>query len=102
MCKQVADSGDVVSEKQGFSIFGTHELANAISPLRVLRHKVNVYSRRSRRFLVGRRRFLVGRRRFLVGRRRFLVGRHQGVRRFVSPGLHHTKVSKQSLRDVAC
>jgi len=72
---KAADLGDVVIQKQGFSIFDTHELANAMSLLPFLCRDANVSS--SRRSHI------------------YVVGRHQGVRRFVSPGLHHTKVSKQ-------
>ena len=66
-------------QKQCVAIFDTHELANAISLRLLLYHGANVPSCRSQIFLVGRR---------------------QGVRRFVSPGLHYIKVSKQSLQDV--
>ena len=74
MYKKVADSSDVVIQRQGFSIFDTHEPVNAMSPPLFLCHKANVCSSCRNQI--------------------FPVGHHQGVRRFVSPGLHHTKVNK--------
>jgi hypothetical protein len=61
---KVGDSGDVVIEKQGFSIVDTHEpaFAKPLSPMDPHRHRNQI----------------------------FPVGRHQEVRRFGSPGLHHT------------
>jgi hypothetical protein len=65
---KVADSSDVVIEKLGFSIVDTHEPAIAI-PLSLFFHLVYMEYKNEI----------------------FPVGRHQGVRRFVSPGLHHIK-----------
>jgi hypothetical protein len=72
---KVADSGDVVIQKQDLSIFDTHEPATAVPPspfgfkcIRWTHH--SSYPHRNQIFLVGR---------------------HQEVRRFVSPGLHHIK-----------
>jgi hypothetical protein len=65
---KVADSDDVVIEKLGFSIVDTHEPAIAM-PLCVFFHIVYMEYKNEI----------------------FLVGRHQGVRRFVLPGLHHIK-----------
>jgi hypothetical protein len=70
---KVADSSDVVTQEQGFSIVDTHEPAIAIPLLSFCLHTMDSYPHRSQIFLVGR---------------------HQEVRRFVSPGLHHvTSVS---------
>jgi hypothetical protein len=76
MYNKVADPGDVVIQKRGFSTFkfDTHELANAMHLYPFLWQEANVSS--SRRSQIC------------------LVGRHQGVGRFVSPGLHPTKVSQ--------
>jgi hypothetical protein len=65
---KVADSGDVVIEKQGFSIVDTHEpaIAMPLPPFCLYMVKTSSYENRI-----------------------CLVGRHQEVRRFVSPGLHH-------------
>jgi hypothetical protein len=65
---KVGDSGDVVIEKQGFSIVDIHEpaLAMHLSPLCI--HAIDSHSHRNQIFLVGH---------------------HQEVRRFDSPGLHH-------------
>jgi hypothetical protein len=68
VCSKAADSDDVVIEKLGFSIVDTHEPAIAI-PLSLFLHMVDLEYKNEI----------------------FLVGRHQGVRRFVSPGLHHIK-----------
>jgi hypothetical protein len=69
---KVADSGDVVIQKQGFSIVDTHEPAIAI-PLRFVFLHMDSSPHRNQIFPVGR---------------------HQELRRFVSPGLHHiTSVS---------
>ena len=67
--KKVADSGDVVIYKRLFSIVDTHESAIAIvlSPLSVTGFHFDSSSYKNQIFLVGG---------------------HQGVRRFVSPGLH--------------
>jgi hypothetical protein len=62
---KVADSVDAVIERLGFSIVDTHEPAIAI-PLSLFFHMVDMNYKNEI----------------------FLVGRHQGVRRFVSPGLH--------------
>ena len=71
----VADSGDLVIQKQGFSIVDTHEPAIAIPPSICL-HAIDSRPHRNQMFLIGRR---------------------QGVRRFVSPGLHHiTSVNSHS------
>jgi hypothetical protein len=66
--KKVGDSGDVVIEKQGFSIVDIHEpaLATPLRPFCI--HAIEPYSHRNQIFLVGP---------------------HQEVRRFDSPGLHH-------------
>ena len=76
--KPVADSSDVVIRRRGFSIVGTHEPAIAMPPPSSYLHTVLFYPQRNQIYLVGR---------------------HQGVRRFVSPGLHHNQVSQQSLQD---
>ena len=68
MYKKVADSGDVVIEKQGFSIVDTHGSAIAISLPTFCLHAIDSDPHRNQTFLVGR---------------------HQEVRRFVSPHLHH-------------
>src|SRR6266481_4634606 len=68
--KPVADSSDVVIRRRGFSIVGTHEPAIAMPPPSSCLHTVLFYPQRNQIYLVGR---------------------HQGVRRFVSPGLHHIK-----------
>jgi hypothetical protein len=65
---KVADSDDVVIEKQGFSIFDTHEPAIAKPRSPFCLHVTQIDSHRNQIFLVGR---------------------HQEVCRFVSPGLHH-------------
>ena len=64
---EVADSGDVVIQKRGFSIIDTHESGIAIH-LSLWFQMVNAYSHRNKIFLFGR---------------------HRGGRRFLSPGLHH-------------
>jgi hypothetical protein len=46
VCKKVGDSGDVVIEKQGFSIVDTHELEIAMSP-RPLCFPIDAYSHRN-------------------------------------------------------
>jgi hypothetical protein len=65
--KKVGDPGEVVTEKQGFSIVDIHELALAtpLSPF-----CLHIYEPSHRNEI-------------------FLVGHHQEVRRFHSPGLHH-------------
>ncbi len=68
--KLIADSGDVEIEKPGFSIVDTREPAIAM-PLS--RFCVQVMDSPPYKNQI------------------FLAGRHQGVRRFVSPGLHHIK-----------
>jgi hypothetical protein len=69
---KVGDSGDVVIQEQGFSIFGTHEPEIAMLLLPSF-YTMDPYPHRNQIFLVGR---------------------HQEVPRFVSPGLHHiTSVS---------
>ena len=65
---KVADSGDVVIEKRGFSIVDTHEPAIARPPLSFCLHTIDSHPHRNQIFLVGR---------------------HLEVRQFVSPGLHH-------------
>jgi hypothetical protein len=73
VCNKVADSGDAVIEKQGFSIFDRHGSAVAM-PLRSFFLRMTDTSSCRNQILV--------------------VGRHQEVRRFVSSGLHHiTSVS---------
>ena len=68
-CNEVADSGDVMIQKRGFSIFDTHELTVAI-PLLSFCFQTTGSPHRNQIFPVGRR---------------------QGVYRFDSPGLvHHT------------
>ena len=71
---KVADSGDVVIQKQGFSIVGTREPAFAmpLSPVCPSFHTMVQVPESYRNQIL-------------------LVGRHQEVRRFVSPGLHHVK-----------
>src|SRR5258707_14023535 len=82
MYNKVADPGDVVIQKRGVSIFNTHELVNAMHLYPFSWQEANVSSSRRNQIC--------------------LVGCHQGVvGRFVSPGIYHTKVSKQSLRDIA-
>ena len=77
---KVADSGGVVIQEQGFSIVDTREPAIAM-PLSPFCLHLESQSHENQKFLVGRR---------------------QGVRRFVSPGLHHIHHAGQhSLRDVA-
>jgi hypothetical protein len=68
MYNKVGDSGDVVIEKQGFSIVDIHEpaLAMPLSPFCL--HEIEPFSDRNQIFLVGH---------------------DQEVRRFDSPGLHH-------------
>jgi hypothetical protein len=76
MNRKVADSGDEVIQKQGSSIFDTHEPAIAmhLSPYGLYMMDAKSYKNQI-----------------------FLVGRHQGVYRFVSPGLHHiTSASSHS------
>jgi hypothetical protein len=78
---KVSDSGDVVIQKQGFSIVDTHEPAIAMPLSPIWFHMMNTYRYKNQIFLVGR---------------------HQEVRRFVSPGLHHIKsVISVSLQNVA-
>jgi hypothetical protein len=67
--KQVADPGDVMIQKQGFSIVDTHEPAFAMSF--AFGFQVMIHPNRNQIFLEGR---------------------HREVRRFVSPGLHHIKL----------
>jgi hypothetical protein len=64
---KVADSGDVVIQEQDSSIVDTHEPAIAI-PLHLVFQKASDIDPYKNRIC--------------------LEGRHQGVRRFVSPGLH--------------
>jgi len=70
MYKKVADSGRVVIQRQGFSIVDTHEPAIAMPLSPTFLHMMESYSYKNEIYLEGR---------------------HQGVRRFVSPGLHHIK-----------
>src|SRR6266404_1829955 len=70
MYKLVADSGEVVIQKQGFSIVGTHEPAIAMPLSPFCLQIMESYSYKNQIFPVRR---------------------HQGVRQFVSPGLHHIK-----------
>ena len=80
MYNKVADPGDMVIEKRGFSIVDTHESGIAIH-VSLWFQMVKAYSHRNKIFLVTR---------------------HRGVRRFLLPGLHHIHhVSQQSLQDVA-
>jgi hypothetical protein len=73
--KKVAGSGGVVIEKQGFSIVDTHEPAIAMPLHAFLQEESDIHISLYRNQI-------------------FPVGRHQGVRLFVSPGLHHiTSVS---------
>jgi hypothetical protein len=65
---KVGDSGDVVIEKQGFSIVDTHEPAIAKHPSPFFSETIDSYTHRGQIFRVERR---------------------QEVRRFGSPGLHH-------------
>ena len=67
--KLIADSGDVEIEKPGFSIVDTREPAIAM-PLYPSFFHIPSYPYKNQILLVGR---------------------HQGVCRFVSPGLHHIK-----------
>ena len=71
VCKKVGDSGDAVTQEQGFSIIDTHGSAIAISLhqfwFRYNRTRIVSYPHRNRIFVIGR---------------------HQEVRRFDSPGLH--------------
>jgi hypothetical protein len=70
---KVADSSDVVIQEQLFSIVDTHEPAIAMHPHAFLREESDIPSYRNQIFPEGY---------------------HQGVRRFVSHGLHHiTSVS---------
>jgi hypothetical protein len=70
---KVGDPGDVVIEKQGFSIVDIHEPALAMPLPAVCLQAIDSHSHRNQIFLVGH---------------------HQEVRRFDSPGLHHiTSVS---------
>jgi hypothetical protein len=62
------DLGDVVIEKQGFSIVDTHEPAIAKSPSPFCSETIDSYTHSGRIYPVERR---------------------QEVRRFGSPGLHH-------------
>jgi hypothetical protein len=79
MYKKVAGSGDVEIQKQGFSIFDTHEPAIAMPLYPFSIHLMDRYSHRNQIFLVGL---------------------HQEVRRFVSSGLHHiTSVSSGMSRN---
>src|SRR6266436_8428104 len=68
--KLVADSGDVLIQRRRFSIVDTHE-----PPVAMLLSSSCFRKRKS----------------YPYKNQIFLVGRHQGVRRFVSPGLHHIK-----------
>jgi hypothetical protein len=77
------DSGDVVTENQGFSIVGTHESGDTMPLSPFLLYMMDTYSYRNQNFLVGR---------------------HQEVLKYVdSPGLptSHQVSQVQSLRDVA-
>jgi hypothetical protein len=65
--KKVEDSGNVVIEKQGFSIVDIREPALAMPLLPFSLHEMEPSHRNQI----------------------FLVGHHQEVRRFDSPGLHH-------------
>jgi hypothetical protein len=66
--KKVADSDDVVIRKQGFSTVGIRVPGIAISLSHLCLYIMDPYSYRGQIFLAER---------------------HQGVRRFVSPGLRH-------------
>ena len=70
--KKVADSGDVVIQKRGFSIVDTHEpaIATPLSPF-----FLDTMNSNPHRYRIS------------------LIGRHQGVLRFVLSGLHITSVS---------
>ena len=70
---KVADSGDVVIQKQGFSIVGTHEPTIAMPLLSFVRCMIYLWSYRYQIFPIGSR---------------------QGVRRFVSLGLHHINIGQ--------
>ena len=70
--KTVADSGEVVIEGQGFSIFDTREPAIAISLPQFCVHTIDSPHRNQI----------------------FPVGCRQKVRRFVSAGLHHVTVGQ--------
>jgi len=73
---KVADSDDVVIQKQGFAIFDTHEPVIAMPVSSFCLHTINSYPHRNQIFPKGR---------------------HQEVRRFVPLGLHHlTSVSSHS------
>ncbi len=67
--KKVADTGNVVIQRQAFSILNTNEPAIAM-PLSSPCLHFETYPYKNQIFLVGR---------------------HQGARRFVSPCLHHIK-----------
>ena len=68
MYNKVGVSGDVVIEKQGFSIVDIHEPALATPLSAFCLHAIDSHSHRNQIFLVGH---------------------HQEVRRFDSPGLYH-------------
>ena len=70
MYNKVADSGEVVTQEQGFSIVGTHERAIATPLSPVCLNAIDSYPHRNQIFLVGR---------------------HQEIRQFVSSGLHQVK-----------
>jgi len=75
--KLVADSDDVVIQTRGFSIVDTHEpaIAMPLSPFCIQVIDLCPYRNQI-----------------------YLVGHHQGVRRFVSPGLHHIKSASSRCR----
>src|SRR6266436_4798802 len=68
--KLVADSGNVEIQRQRVSIVDTHEPVTAMPLSPSCLHMIDPHPCKNQIFLVGR---------------------HQGVRRFVSPGLHHIK-----------